>query len=141
MQLIGKWLALLVAAGLLASCSSTPEQELNLEQKLAARGYTLGEEIRSIRGWNLNGWAYVDDYHFIMQSGVRDRYLISLATRSINMRSAVFLGFSKTAGSLTNVDRVVLRDAGGRMERILIDKMYVLQRTQAAQEEEDPDEQ
>ena len=83
----------------------------------------------------------MDDYHFIMKSGVRDRYLISLRTRSINLRSAVFLGFSKTAGSLTNVDRVVLRDAGGRTERILIDKMYVLEGTKAVQEEEGPEKQ
>jgi hypothetical protein len=141
MQLFGKWLVLLVATALLGSCSSTPEQELSLEEKLAARGYTLGEEIQSIRGWNLNGWTYVDDYHFIMKSGVRDRYLISLRTRSINLRSAVFLGFSKTAGSLTNVDRVVLRDAGGRTERILIDTMYVLEGTKAVQEEEGPEKQ
>ena len=139
MRVLGKWLVLMATGVILASCGSTPEQELSLEQKLAERGYTLGEQVRSIRDWNLNGWAYVDDYHFIMRSGVHNRYLIELANRSINMRNAVFLGFSKTAGSLTNVDRVVLRNAGGGTERILIRNMYVLERIPADQEKGNPE--
>ena len=135
MQTLGKSFLLLAAVALLASCSATPEQETTLEQKLAAKGYVMGEETRSIRNWSLNGWTYVDDYHFIIRSGMRDRYLISLKTRSVNLSSAVFLGFSETAGSLTNTDRVILRDASGRTERIYIDKMYALKQVQSGQEE------
>jgi hypothetical protein len=131
MQTLNKWFFLLAAGALLASCAATSEQEVTLEQKLAAKGFLIDEETRSIRNWSLNGWTYVDDYHFIIKSGTRDHYLISLKTRSVNLRSAVFLGFSETAGSLTNTDRVILRDASGRSKEILIDTMYSLRKVPA----------
>ena len=133
MQALNKWFFLLAAGALPASCAAAPEQEVTLEQKLAAKGFLLGEETRSIRNWSLSGWMYVDDYHFIIKSGTRDHYLISLKTRSINLRSAVFLGFSETAVSLTNTDRVILQDASGRSEKILIDRMYSLRKVPADQ--------
>ena len=136
MHTLGKWLGLLAAAGLMASFTAVATaEEPSLEQKLEAQGFVIGEEVRHIRGLSLNGWTHVDDRHFIMRSGVRDNYLISLRARSRNLRSAVKLGFSTTTGSLTNMDRVVLRDTVGHVERINIDKMYVLKRSQADQKE------
>ena len=77
MQALNKWFFLLAAGALPASCPAAPEQEVTLEQKLAAKGFLLGEETRSIRNWSLSGWMYVDDYHFIIKSGPCDHYLIS----------------------------------------------------------------
>ena len=130
MQILYKWFYLLAACASLASCATTPGEEVTLEEKLAAQGFVMGEQIRSIRSWKLENWTYVDDYHFIMHSGGRDRYLISLHTPSTELRYAVFLGFSKTAGSLTDMDQVIVRYSSGRSATILIDKIYELQRVE-----------
>ena len=135
MHKLGKWLTPLSAVVLIASFTAvTTAEEPSLEQKLLAQGFVIGEEVRHIRGLRVNSWIHVDDYHFIMRSRVSDHYLISLRRRSQSLRSAAHLGFSTTTGTLTDKDRVVLRDAASRVERIHIDKMWVLERSQADQE-------
>jgi hypothetical protein len=113
---------------LLAGCAGQPKEETTLEEKLAAKGYALGGQVTSVRDWNLNGWVYVDDRHFIMESGVRDRYLVTLRQRSLELGSAINLAFSTTVGSLTDKDKVILRGAGGFRETLMIESLHALAR-------------
>jgi hypothetical protein len=121
-------LPLLFLSVLLAACASDPQQQTTLAEKLAAKGYVLGQQVGSVRDWNLNGWTYVDDRHFIMHSGVRDRYLVTLRNRSFELNGAINIAFSTTVGSLTDKDRVIVRGAGDFQESYLIESLHQLQR-------------
>jgi hypothetical protein len=111
---------------LLAACAATSEEPLTLEARLAGLGYVLGEPVKRIQNWNLNGWSYVDDRNFIMNSGVRDKYLVSLRSPSFDLRSAVNIAFSTTVGSLTDKDRVIVRTAGGMPQSFMIESLHRL---------------
>jgi hypothetical protein len=128
MQMIRISLTMMLCSMLLAACASGPSQDVPLAEKLAAKGYVIDQQVGSIRDWSLNGWTYVDDQHFIMHSGVRDRYLVTLRSSSFELRGAINLAFSTTVGSLTDKDRVILRGAGDFRETILIDTLHSLKR-------------
>ena len=111
----------------LAACASSQEKALSLEEKLAEKGYAKGEQISSIRDWRLNGWIYVDDEHFIVRYGVRGYYLVTLKTRSFDLKSAISLNFTTTAASLTDKDRVVIHSSPtGFRETYLIESLHRL---------------
>ena len=120
--------ALMVSLSLAACATSNPEPAMTLEQRLAERGFVIGEQVRAIREWRLNGWSYVDDRHFIMNSGVRDRYLVTLRTPSQDLRSAVNIAFTTTVGSLRDTDIVVVRMVGGISRQFMIDTLHRLDR-------------
>ncbi len=128
MQKLGRHGLGVLLVSLLVACAGQPTVETTLEEKLAAKGYALAEPVTSVRDWSLNGWVYVDDRHFIMESGVRDRYLVTLRQRSLELGSAVNLAFSTTVGSLTDKDKVILRGAGGFRETLMIASLHALKR-------------
>jgi hypothetical protein len=111
---------------LLAACAASSEQSLTLEENLAAKGYVIGEQVKRVQNWNLNGWSYVDDRNFIMNSGVRDKYLVTLRTPSYDLRSAINIAFSTTVGSLTDNDRVIVRTTGGMPQSFMIESLHRL---------------
>lgn len=115
-------------AVLLSACASGSGPSLTLEEKLANRGYTLGEQVRSIRDWNLNGWSYIDDRHFVMHSGVKDYYLVTLRSRSFELDGAINIAFTTTVSSLTDKDKVLVRAPGGQAETLWIESLHVLNR-------------
>jgi hypothetical protein len=119
-------LAAVLAPWLLVACAATSEAPLTLEARLEGQGYVLGEPVNRIQNWNLNGWSYVDDRNFIMNSGVRDKYLVSLRSPSYDLRSAVNIAFSTTVGSLTDKDRVIVRTAGGMPQTFMIESLHRL---------------
>ncbi len=123
-------LSLLGAALVLAACASEPRVEQSLAEKLAAQGYVLDQQVKSISNWNLNGWTYVDDRHFIMHSGVRDRYLVALRSTSMDLRSAVNIAFSTTVGNLTDKDKVIVRAPGNFRDSYLIDSLHRLKKAE-----------
>jgi len=92
--------SVLIAAVFLAGCSATPAEPVSVDQLLADKGYVVGERINRIPNFRLNGWSYVDRKHIIMNSGVRDRYLVSLKSNCPDLESAINLAYSTTAGAL-----------------------------------------
>jgi hypothetical protein len=112
----------------LAACAGAPRTEQTLDQKLAEKGYLIGEQVRRIQNWNLNGWSYVDDEHFIMHSGVRDRFLVTLRSPSYDLQSAINIAFSSTAGSLTDTDKVIVKAPGGFTQTFLIRSLHRLEK-------------
>jgi hypothetical protein len=112
----------------LAACASTSQTSLTLDQKLAEKGYVMGEQVRRIQNWNLNGWSYVDDEHFIMNSGVRDHYLVALRSPSYDLRSAINIAFTSTVGSLTDTDKVIVKAPGGFAQTFLIESLHKLEK-------------
>jgi hypothetical protein len=126
MKLTHSIFALAIMALGLAACATEPRETMSLADRLATRNYLLGEEVKRIRDYRINGWNHVDDYHVIITAGVRDEYLVALRNRCPELRSATHLAFSTTAGSLTEFDKLMVSTPGGGVDRCYVSALYKL---------------
>ncbi len=118
-----------VSALVLAACASATPDPLSLERELEQRRYALGEPVERIRDYRLNGWNSVDNTHLIIHTGPSDAYLLTLRSPCHNLRTAENIALSTTAGSLTRLDKVVVRSApDGYTEHCVIVEMNELER-------------
>lgn len=96
-------------SGTLAACAASPA--LSLESLLSERGYTIGHSVESISNYSLSGFSALDDQHLVLDTGPSSRYLITLQTLCIGMRSAERIGVTATPSSrLTKFDKVIVED-------------------------------
>ncbi|MFT5139127.1 MAG: hypothetical protein ACI9H8_001399 [Lysobacterales bacterium] len=91
----------------------TLEDILKFEEKIELKGYQLGTPENSINNFRINGWSYVDDRHIIVNTGVRDDFLISFQSNCREAKYSESLAFTDTAGRLTTSDRFIIKGAGG----------------------------
>lgn len=110
------------------ACAANPAQPQTLEEKLAEKGYQMGEQVRRIQNYRLNGWSYVDRKHVIMNAGVSDHYLVSLRSPCIDLQSAIDIGFTTTIGSLTKNDKLIVRAPGNFNDTCMIDSLQALKK-------------
>jgi hypothetical protein len=97
-----KPLYLLILFGFfLAGCAAGGERPQTLEQKLAVKKLIVGDPVRAIRNYRIDGWSYLDSRHLVVDSGVKDRYLVSLRHDCDELRNAFDIGFKTYTGSLT----------------------------------------
>jgi hypothetical protein len=123
-----KTLLAVVPVLILAACAGSQE-ELTLAQKLEQKHYRLGEPVERIRDYRVSGWNSVDDEHLIIHAGPSESYLLTLRTPCHNLRSAEHIAFSTTVGSLTRLDKVIVRSRpDGFTEHCWIEAMHALQR-------------
>ena len=119
MKLITKNVIAVLLGIVLFACASsekspaTLEDLLKMEEKIELKNYQLGTPADSINNFRINGWSFVDDRHIIVNTGVRDDYLISFRSRCSEARFSESLAFSDTAGRLTTSDRFIVRGSGG----------------------------
>ncbi|NIP16833.1 MAG: hypothetical protein GWM87_00710 [Xanthomonadales bacterium] len=126
----------IISAVFLAACAIGADAPQTLEGKLAARNLIVGEPVKRISNYRMDGWAYLDDRHLIIESGASDRYLVSLKTRCDDMRGAINIGFRTYTGSLTDADSVVVRATGGYTRNCLIDTLHELVRVNRDEDNE-----
>lgn len=120
----------------LAGCAAGGERPQTLEQKLAVKKLIVGDPVRAIRNYRMSGWSYLDSRHLVIDSGVKDRYLVSLRHDCDELRSAFDIGFKTYTGSLTDTDSVVVRAPGGFTMNCPIDSLHELVRVQTPAEEQ-----
>ncbi|MEJ8567158.1 DUF6491 family protein [Elongatibacter sediminis] len=126
-SIVSRYLLILASVLALAACASTPPEKLTLKQKLEQRHYTVGESVERIRNYRLNGWNSIDEKHLIIHTGPSDSYLITLRNPCHNLRSAENIAISSTTGSVTRMDKVMVRDRpSGYVEHCMIDSMHEL---------------
>lgn len=125
------WLAIALAV-LLGACATPNEgpKPLGLDQQLSELDYVMGPPIDRIRNYQLSGWNYVDNYHFIMRAGVRDHYLITLRSYCPDLSTATSIGFTTTVGSLSTADAVLVRGPGNILDRCRIRYINRLEKVQ-----------
>jgi hypothetical protein len=128
-------LAALIGA-FLGGCAASAKAPVTLAQKLAARQLVVGDPVRRISNYRLDGWSYLDDRHIIIESGVRDRYLVSLRQDCEELRSAIDIGVRTYTGSLMDNDSLVVRAPGGYAMDCRIDALHGLVRVQKPEENE-----
>lgn len=98
---------------MLAACSSTPAQPpKSLQEKLADKGWVLGEKVDAIDNYRVDGWNEVDDEHLIFSAGPSRDYVLSLMSPCQNLRSANAVAFTSTGTRVTALDKVVVRGTG-----------------------------
>jgi hypothetical protein len=127
-------LVAVVAACLLGGCAAGVQAPETLAQKLAAKKLIVGDPVRRISNYRLDGWSYLDDRHIIIEAGVRDRYLVSLRQDCDDLRTAVSIGVRTYTGSLQQDDSLVVRAPGGFMMDCRIDTLHGLVRVQGPED-------
>jgi len=125
----------IIALLLTAACVNTPPESIPIAERLAKRGFTMGEEVKRIKDYRINGWNSVDRYAVIMNVGASKSYLVTVRSPCDGLRSAETLAFSTTIGDLTNKDKLVVRGNGGYLERCFIDTIHVLEKSKRNLEE------
>lgn len=118
----------LMAFLMLLACASAPPESIPLKEKLAKRGYVIGEPVKRLRDYRINGWNSIDRRSVIMIVGASKHYLVTLRSPCDGLTSAEHLAFSTTIGDLTDKDKLVVRSAGRYLEQCYIDKIYPLSR-------------
>lgn len=113
---------------LATACAIEPHEPVPLEEKLAKRGYTIGEQVTRIREYRINGWNDVDRQNVIMNVGASKNYLVTVRSPCDGLRSAVNLAFSTTVGDLTDKDKLLVRGTGGHLEHCYIDTIHTLEK-------------
>lgn len=120
---------LALGLALLPMACASPQGASSLQQKLAKRGYALGEQVVDLQQYQLNGWRYLDDRHLIIETGPSQHYLLTLRTSCHELSTMEDLGLSSTAGRLTRFDSVVFRRGDGFHHDCPIDTIHRLERT------------
>ena len=116
-----------IMALLLASaCAGQPPESVPLDERLAKHGYSLGEQVKRITDYRINGWNSMDRFSVIMNVGASKNYLITVRSPCDGLRSAEHLAFSTTIGDLTDKDKLVVRGSGRYLENCYIDTIHKL---------------
>lgn len=107
-----------LAATLLSACATAPSKPVKTtEQRLADRGWIVGDKVNDVFNFDIDGWASVDNKHVILSSNFRDSYLVTVMGPCNDLDSAFRLAYTTTAGSLTRGDSLLVHQMGGGIER------------------------
>jgi len=117
-----------IVLSVLAACTSSPPETVPLEEKLAQRGFAIGQPVRRVINFQLSGWSTVDRKHVIMNFGASRNYLVTLRTSCDGLRSATMITFSTTIGSLTDNDKVLVRNDSHHLSQCYISTIHELEK-------------
>jgi len=114
---------------IVVNCATQSPESTPLQERLAQRGYSIGEQVKRIRDYRINGWSGVDRYNVILNVGASQTYLVTVRSPCEGLRSAEHLAFSTTVGELTDKDKLVVRSPGRYLKHCFIDSIYVIEKT------------
>ncbi len=118
----------IIALLLISACAGQPPESVPLDERLAKHGYTLGQQVKRITDYRINGWNSMDRFSVIMNVGASKNYLIMVRNPCDGLRSAEHIVFSTTIGDLTDKDKLVVRGDGRYLESCYIDTIHELTR-------------
>ena len=122
---------------LLCSCASSTEKPFfNIEDSLVIKGYDVIGPVTSINNYRINGWSYVSDKFVIINTGVRDHYLVGFRNSCHEAQSASRVGFSNTAGRLTTSDKMIVEGVGGFDGHCIIESLTRLEKARKEDKDE-----
>jgi hypothetical protein len=118
-----------LAAGLLLSaCNSQPPRQVPVSEKVANRGYSMGEQVKRINDFQINSWNYIDRRNAIIYVGASRYYLITTRRPCDGLTETDNLAYSTTVGNLTDKDKLLVRRDSGRVESCFIETIYELKK-------------
>lgn len=113
---------------LVGACANQSPREVPVGESLANLGFTLGPQVRHINNFQINGWSSMDRRNAIIYVRASRNYLVTLRNPCNGLQETERLGYSTTAGSLTDKDKLLVRRDSGRMESCFIDTIYELEK-------------
>lgn len=127
---------LIILALLPSACAFTPHQPPSPQQLAAEHGYLLGEQVKKIHDYEINGWNYISNRSLIIPARPGLHYLLILDRECPQMRGREVIGFTSTINTLqAGFDAVVINDRhSGIHEKCYIDQIYKV--TKAAKRSE-----
>ncbi|TWI55457.1 hypothetical protein IQ22_01379 [Pseudomonas duriflava] len=111
---------------LLAACATPFGPPTSLEGKLRRLGYTQGEPVRTIMGFDLSGWSYLDHRHIALGTGLGRAYLLEFIQPCTNLNSDNRIGYTSRGAGLSRGDVIVSNNLAGAQERCPIGELYKL---------------
>ena len=112
---------------LLTACSPVVKITLPNNSELAKHGFILAEETNSIFSPVITGWEYLDSSHVIIHTGIKKAYLISLMSDCRELGYTDKLRHTTTAGSLTVMDTILIKEFGSMHSKCPIRSIHRLQ--------------
>ncbi len=113
---------------ILYACASNPADSVPLEEKLAKLGYTIGQPVKRINNFQINGWNSVDLKHVVFNFGASRNYLVTLRTSCNGVLNASLISFSTTIGLLTDKDKLLVRDSSRHLSQCYIKTIHELEK-------------
>ena len=93
----------------LVACATTDRDKPTPAELAAEKGYTLGEEVRDIRDYEIDGWQYVSRQALIIPAGPSRHYLITLDRVCSELSTTEVIGFDTSAtNSVSRFDFVLV---------------------------------
>jgi len=135
----------MLSALLLVACAGASKTENKMDQlgddpiaMVIDRGYKLGDKVKRVNNYMIDGWQYVSDEAIIIPARPSKHYLVVLKQKCHQLRNTNVIGFTTTASSvLSNFDAVVVYDHPVTYEqKCYIDKMYEIVRDKKQKDEE-----
>ena len=120
--------ASIVVLLLVCACASEPPKTVPLEQRLAKQGYSMGQQVKRITDYRINGWSSLDRFNIIFNVGAAKNYLITVRIPCDGLLTAEHVAFSTTIGDLTDKDKLVVRGGGRHLESCFIDTIHKLEK-------------
>ena len=113
---------------MLCACASNTADPVPLEEKLAQRGFAIGQPVKRINNFQINSWSSVDLKHVIFNFGASRYYLVTLRTSCDGVLSAGLISFSTTIGLLTDKDKLLVRDNTRHLAQCYISTIHELEK-------------
>lgn len=131
-HVIFKCFASLVPAAMLAACVNHPYEGPTLEEKVAQLGFTIGQPVERIINFQIRSWNDVDHKNVILSVGASRNYLVTLRASCDGLESATTLNFTTTVGSLTDRDKLQVRNASHHLSQCFIKSINELEKIEAS---------
>lgn len=123
-------IGIVILSSLAVACANSTYQEPPLQEKLAQRGFAMGQQVKRINDYQVNSWYSVDRKHVIINFGASRNYLLTLRTSCDGLLDAELLSFSTTVGFLTDKDKLLVRDDGHHILQCYIRTIHELEKVE-----------
>jgi len=100
----------------LGGCAQHGEKPADVSAVLDDMSLVRDRSVTSIRDYRIDGWRYIDRYNIVLTASRNENYLISFRTPCLGINSAFAIGFTSTAGGVTEFDDIVVEGPGRRAE-------------------------
>jgi hypothetical protein len=98
------------------------------QQELEQRGYRVVGENTEILNYRFNGWIPLDNRHLIINSGPKERYLVTFRSPCRELRTNETIAFTNTVNRLTKFDKAIVQGAGNIPENCYIESIHALEK-------------
>ena len=94
-----------------------------LAQFLQKERMTVGEPAKNLFNFTINGFKSINDTNLLVYAGVKDTYLVKLATPCFDLRHAITVRLDSYSSVLDSFDHVIVGSPFNMRQWCMIDKV------------------